>query len=84
MNGEDVSLDHEVDTKLEFSERVERGAIMYRMESAWEWLAENIDSKGKLKSEAKQIEQEAAILAMFGKIINSEGIHLQKKPAIMN
>ncbi|MCA9042320.1 MAG: hypothetical protein KDA65_18350 [Planctomycetaceae bacterium] len=73
LNGEAVSLDHELDQSVKFSERVDRGAIMYRMESAFDWLAKNIDSEGKLKSEQKVAEREAAILAMLGKIIDSPG-----------
>ncbi|WP_197440176.1 cytochrome c [Polystyrenella longa] len=73
LNGEQVTLDHQVNQEVNFSDRVDRGAVMYRMESAFNWLAENIDSEGKLKSEQKTALRETAILTMLGKIIASPG-----------
>ena len=46
---------------------------MYRMEKAYNWLDENIDSSTSLKKNKEQAEHEAAILAMLGKIISAKG-----------
>ncbi|MAT16814.1 MAG: hypothetical protein CMJ46_16265 [Planctomyces sp.] len=73
LNGETVNLEAEPDANSDFSDRVDRGAIMYRMESAFEWLATNIDAANKLETEQKTAERETAILAMLGKIIGEPG-----------